>query len=266
MTLRYKHSGAFGDLIYALPICKHFGPGEFYLHLNQIDWIGQHYYGSAPAPFHQGRMTVKDFEYMRSFMLEQAYITSFDCLNTATTEITHNLDRFRPMFVGHPDNYIHIYAEVFGLREIRHTLSSEPWLTVNRPKKPSEPRDVCINRSQRWIPTKPTTEWAMLRPQLEDRSFFVGLPIEYAAFKDQIAWDIPHVLTDTMLDVAEYIAGSALYIGNQSQSLALALGLGKNVICEPRQDLPIERNECYFPTNPRAQYMGLTELKIDHII
>jgi hypothetical protein len=95
---RFKHSGAVGDLIYSLPVVKHFGGGEFYLHLNQIDWIGKHYYGSAPNPFHQGRMTQTDFEYMQGFMEAQTYITKFATMKS-DTEITHNLDRFRPVFV-----------------------------------------------------------------------------------------------------------------------------------------------------------------------
>lgn len=265
MTIRYKHSGAFGDLIYGLPICKHFGPGEFYLHLNQIDWIGQHYYNSRPAAFHQGRMTQQDYAYMKDFMVSQSYITRFEILDPRIQEITHNLDRFRAPFVGHPDNYIHIYADVFGLGSIKEQLSAEPWLTVNNPR-PQADRPVCINRSQRWLPTHPYQDWSRLRVKLEPLSFFVGLDIEYEAFRNQIGWHIPHVKTETMLEVAELIAGSKLYIGNQSQGLALAIGLGKNFICEARQDLPIERNECYFATNPRGQYMGLTELNLDHII
>jgi hypothetical protein len=73
-----------------------------------MDWIGQHYYGAPPTAFHQGRMTQDDFDYMRDFMEAQEYITLFDVLDPATHEITHNLDRFRPLFVGHPTNYIDI--------------------------------------------------------------------------------------------------------------------------------------------------------------
>ena len=65
---RFKHSGTTGDIIYALPLVQHFGGGEFYLHLNQVDWIGQHYYGSPPAEYHKGRMNEGDFEFMRAFM------------------------------------------------------------------------------------------------------------------------------------------------------------------------------------------------------
>ena len=34
----FKHSGTGGDLLYSLPLVKYLGGGEFYLHLNQIDW------------------------------------------------------------------------------------------------------------------------------------------------------------------------------------------------------------------------------------
>ena len=87
---RFKHSGTFGDLIYGLPLVKHFGGGEFYLHLNQIDWIGQHFYGSKPNPFHQGRLTQNDFDFMKDFMESQSYIEKFSVL----------LIQFRTMFLS----------------------------------------------------------------------------------------------------------------------------------------------------------------------
>jgi hypothetical protein len=57
-----------------------------------------------------------------------------------------------------------------------------------------------------------------------------------------------------MLELAEVIAGAKLFIGNQSQALALAIGLGVPYHCEARQDLPLERNECYFPNQPNGNY------------
>jgi hypothetical protein len=58
-----------------------------------------------------------------------------------------------------------------------------------------------------------------------------------------------------MLELAQYIAGADLYIGNQSQGLALAIGLGlEQICCEARVDMPLERNECYFPDIQRIVY------------
>jgi hypothetical protein len=119
---------------------KHFGGGEFYLHLNQIDWIGKHYYGSSPDPFHQGRMTEKDYDFMYDFMMEQDYIDKFDTLDVKYTEITHDLDRFRRLFVGHPTNYIDIYNATFNIYEdARQRVNTEPWLTVHRPHEFTNP-------------------------------------------------------------------------------------------------------------------------------
>jgi len=251
---KFKHSGAFGDLIYSLALVKHLGGGDFYLHLNQIDWIGQHYYGGQPAPFHQGRMRQDDYDYMFDFMLTQDYINDFDIL-TNNTEITYNLDRFRPAFVGHPGNYVYIYANTFGIRDaaVQEQIRNSPWLTV--PETVQIPdRPIVINRSQRWIPTQPGPAWLAMREQFEDRAVFVGLPIEYQAFTQQLGWTIPHHETHNMLEVAQVIAGADEFIGNQSQSLALAIGLGTKFRCEARTDLPLERNECYFPAHPQGSY------------
>lgn len=250
---RYKHSGALGDLIYSLPVVKHFGGGEFYLHLNQMDWIGQHYYGAAPNPFHQGRMTRQDFDYMRTFMEAQEYITKFDVLSPQT-EITHNLDRFRVPFVGHPDNYLMIYANVFGIEPSE--IIRKPWLTVPEPLF-LEGRNIAINRTRRWIPASLGTQWDDLKSQgVPDQAFFLGLEEEYNLFLKETGWDIPWVHTKDMLTLARFIAGAEIFIGNQSQAYALAVGLGvEEIWCELRTDMPKNRNECYFPAMNNIKYM-----------
>jgi hypothetical protein len=85
---------------------------------------------------------------------------------------------------------------------------------------------------------------------------FVGLPQEYAAFTKSIGWDIPYTATDSMQDLAEVIAGADTFIGNQSQALALAVGLGiEDIIVEARIDMPMERNECFFPKMQNVRYI-----------
>lgn len=251
---KFKHSGAFGDLIYSLPIVKYFGGGEFFLHLDQINWIGQHYYGSPPDPVHRGRLTHADFEFMKSFMERQEYISKFDIL-TAKTEITHNLDKFRVPFVGHPGNYVDVYSTVFGItnKAEQSVLRNTPWLTAD--PHIIDGRTVVINRTQRWIPGTLSNQWQAWRETgMEEKSIFVGLPEEYELFKKATNYNIPYHPTKTMLDLAAVIAGSELYIGNQSVGLALAIGLGKTINCEARQDLPMERNECHFPNREDISY------------
>jgi hypothetical protein len=252
MTNRYKHSGATGDLIYSLPIVKHTGGGAFYLHLNQMDWIGQHYYGSLPTPFHQGRMTQGDYDYMRDFMEAQEYISHFGVMEP-TLEITHNLDRFRPLFVGHPANYLDLYAQV---HRVDPAQMYAPWLSVPTPVR-VEGKPIVVNRTLRWIANEPNPVWADLKEQgLGGQILFVGLPEEYTAFVQATGFSPEYYPTQTMLELASIIAGAETFIGNQSQAYALAVGLGvEDIVLEARMDMPLERNECYFPRFPNIRYV-----------
>ena len=251
----YKHSGTLGDIIYALPIMKHFGGGEFYLHLNQIDWVGQHYYGSPPNPFHKGKMTTNDLEFMRTFLEAQTYITKVAPLDPKLDIITHNLDRFRPSFVRHPGNYVDIYASSFNIMgdDIQSTLRNTPWLSV--PATDIQSKPIVINRTARWTPKILSPKWKTWQDMgWEENAIFVGLPEEHEAFARATGWDIPFRPTDTLLELAQVIANSKQFIGNQSVALSLAIGLGVNWTCEARDDLPLERNECYFPHHPNGEY------------
>jgi hypothetical protein len=59
-----------------------------------------------------------------------------------------------------------------------------------------------------------------------------------------------------MLELAEVIAGAPQFIGNQSSALAMAIGLGvPQILCEARIDMPLERNECYFPQMTNVEYI-----------
>jgi len=252
----FKHSGTTGDLIYSLPIVQHFGGGEFYLHLNQINWIGQHYYGSTPSAFHQGRMNDADFEMLKPLLETQSYITKFQKLDN-NVMVTHNLDKFRPLFVGHPGNYVDIYATAFGITDdaVKEKLRKTPWLKVNSLLKVPG-RDVAINRTSRWIPPTLSNIWNIWKENgVEQRAFFIGLPEEYEEFKKNLGWDIPYQPTNNLLELAQYIAGSNRFIGNQSAALSIAIGLGhRGIWCEGRRDIPIERNECYFRGQHGVKY------------
>ncbi len=252
---RFKHSGTLGDIIYSLAVVRHLGGGEFYLHLDQINWIVKHYYGGTPLPFHQGRMTPEDFKFMQSFMLAQDYITDFAVMDPAKTEITHNLDQFRTLFVGHPGNYVDIYAETFGIRdpEQQKQLRQTPWLSVAEPKV-IEGRNYVINRTGRWNDPQSRDSWISILDQAGDQALFVGLPNEWQDFQAWTGRTLAYQPTKDLLALAEIIAGAEQFIGNQSVALSLAIGLGVNTACEARKDLPRERNECWFPDQPNVEY------------
>jgi len=253
----FKHSGTLGDIVYGLPIMKYFGGGEFYLHLGQVDWITQHYYGGQPDPYHQGRMTEKDAEFMRPFMEAQAYITKFDVLDPKNTAITHNLDKFRPLFVGHPGNYIATYCMAFGIKDpvTMKQISDGPWLTVPNPK-PIPGKPYVINRTARgFAPPGCNPAWTQWRENgVDQESVFVGLPKEYDDFKQLTGWNLDYYPIKNMLELAEVIAGAEKFIGNQSVALSIAQGLRVPYTYETRRDLPEHRNESYFPNHQDGSY------------
>ena len=188
-------------------------------------------------------------------MLAQDYINRFEPSNPKQ-EIKYNLDRFRPLFVGHPGNYIDTYSSAFNIMdpEVRAQIRLTPWLTVPAPAI-IDGRTIVINRTLRWLPLSPSPQWLKWKDEgIEDRAVFVGLADEYEAFTQNIGLDIPYQPTTTMLELAMIISGAEAFIGNQSQCLALAIGLGRPYACEARADLPLDRNECYFGDNPRGNY------------
>jgi len=258
---KFKHSGTFGDILYGMPIVKYFKGGEYYLHLGQVDWIGQHYYNSPPAEYHQGRMNQKDYEFMKRFMEAQDYITAFKVLDPNTAEITHNLDRFRPYFVNHPANYVKTYALSWGIPamtdpQVALELEQAPWFTVPEPRKISG-KPIVINRSPRGFCAPGVRDrWIEWRDRKEnEQSVFVGLESEHQAFEELVGCKLDHAKTNDLLEVAEVIAGAELFMGNQSMGLALAQGLGVTYQFEIRQDLPLDRNESYFPdSHPQGTF------------
>lgn len=251
----FKHSGAGGDLIYGMSLVKSFGGGMFYLHLDQLNWIGQHYYRSPPAAYHQGRMNSKDFDFFQDFMLAQDYITGFEIFDPKKHEITHNLDKFRPLFVGHPSNYVNTYCMSFGITnpETQNLISGNTWFSVPTPE-PIPGRPMVINRTQRgFSPVQVNPRWTQWRDcGGPEQSVFVGLPDEHEYFERWLGCRIDYRPTKTLLELAQVVAGAQEFVGNQSMALALAQGLGIPYTFERRQDLPLERNESYFPNHPQG--------------
>jgi ADP-heptose:LPS heptosyltransferase len=228
-----------------------------FVSLNRLNWIGKHYYGSEPADYHKGRFTQEDFEFIKPLLAAQPYITEVSVLDPKTTEITHNLDRFREIFVNHPGNYVDCYSTVFGISDTatRTTLRLSTWLEVKNPRvRPGKP--IVINRTQRWIPKNQLNpQWSQWKSEgIGQRAVFIGLPHEYQAFVNDTGIDLEYLPTNNMLEMAEIIAGAHQFIGNQSVALSLAIGLGTPTWCEYRRDLPNERNECWGFNPGRVNY------------
>jgi hypothetical protein len=128
---------------------------------------------------------------------------------------------------------------------------TQPWLSV----EPEEQAPIVVARSPRyqnhWFP------WKELVGEFGKHMHFVGLEPEY----DQFCHECGHVArlrTNALYDVARAIAGSQVFIGNQSSPFAIAEGLKHRVIQETSLCSP----DCIFH-RPEAIHCYDGELDVE---
>ena len=198
-TSIFKHSGARGDIIYGLPVIKEMGGGVLALNLKGNTYVGK--------PIEAG----KDFNEFRQFLMTQDYIKDVIAWDPDEHQPMIDLDRFREM-ISHCELLSECHLKRFG---IEFNLS-QPWLTIGEPKHVA---DIIINRSTRYYGF---LNWNLLRERRK-QCLFVGFPNEYREFVARgVGLNIGFYQTDDYLDLAKVIAGSKLFIGNQSFAFSLA--------------------------------------------
>jgi len=125
--------------------------------------------------------------------------------------------------------------------------SSAPWLLNVEPSPRSKGR-VVINRTGRY--RNPVFPWAEVVKHFRNRLLFVGLKHEWREFIGHYGY-VEFQPTDNMLEVAQLIQGSDLFIGNQSCANAIAEGLKHDCI----QEVSLEFPDCVY-TRPNAQHVA----------
>jgi hypothetical protein len=227
----FKHSGAIGDVIYALPTVRALGGGTMLLPTGKPSNFWNAFYGD-PLPI------------LRRLLEAQPYITTVQAYESQPVD--YDLDDFRKFFA------LHCYLETVTLCDM-HLMSfglgtgerDEPWLTVMGKPLP-DGRSVILCRSQRY--RSAFFNWRRLLDQVGERAVFCGLPVEHQAFEEEVG-PVPYLPTSDLYELAQYICTCALFVGNQSSPYAIAEGLKVNTIQEVSPDCP----NCIF-IRPGAQY------------
>lgn len=223
-NLTFRHSGPFGDIIYALGVIKAKGGGHLCI-------------GTSPGP----RITITKelFDVIAPLAEFQPYIrgVEFD----PTSQVDHDLDIFRPIL--REDNY------TFG-RTIMSCIAeaagcgcppdNAPWLEIDH-SVVVDGKPIVINRTVRYRNHK--FPWPKIADKYRDKCVFLGTPEEHELMKMQFEWpELKRFSTRTMLDAARVISGCQLFIGNQSSLYAIAEGLKKPVI----QEVFLFHADCLF--------------------
>lgn len=213
----FSHSGKLGDIVYSLAAVQVFGETRYYI-----------------------KVTEKHL----SETVAKSILPLLECQpNIAAAKIwsgevvDHNLDRFRN---HHPmrRNLADCHLKALGLDV---TLSDRQWLQV--PEVEEHPVVFARSLSFRGIPGF----WEETYRLLGKEAIFVGTEQEHEEFEFHIG-DVAFRPTQNLLELAQVIAGTKLFIGNQSCPYAIAEGLKRPAM----QEVYLITPNCVFPREEAA--------------
>ena len=212
MLSTFRHSGDLGDVIYAMPTMRALGGGSLLLY-----------------PHRKTRVTRESTKLIQPLLEAQKYIDSVEYSPLAAR---YDLDEWLGKYDGRLSLAVSC-ARAFGLPD---AIVDEPWIELNEMRAVAP---VVMHRSPRY--RLKMFPWHLAVNKYRGKCVFVGLKEEHQDFVSCFGY-IPYYPTKDFLELAEVIAGSWLYIGNQSSPYAVAEGLKHNSI----QEVWLEQPNCLF--------------------
>lgn len=211
--ISFSHSGHAGDIIYSIPTMYELAEGRkinLYLSLNQPN---RDFTKQMRHPNGNVMLTEKSVELIAPLLLVQKDFIRCEALAGQT--IHYDLTAFREYpFDYRMGSIARWYFLTYGIsRDL-----SKPWLQV----RPNESFNdaLVIARSSRY--RTPKIDYGFLKKY--PRVVFVGMPDEFADIQQKIPALI-YQPVQNFSELASVIAGSKLFIGNQSFPFSLAEAL-----------------------------------------
>lgn len=232
---KYKtffHAGDTGDVIAFLPVIRAMGGGTLILGKSHLDLPREKH---AREPMTEARVA-----FIKPLLESQPYIK-----RVLRIDGYHDADIDMSAFRTSP----HDLNESLTSWQARYAgvqVDLSPWLKVT-PSSETIGRTV-IARSLRYHNNM--FGWTAQLAKAKN-PIFIGLPEEHHQFSMTIA-TLPHRQVKDALEMAQLIAGSNLFIGNQSCPCWLAMAMGHKLIQEtwPQcQNSRIERENAEFVLN-----------------
>ena len=232
----FYHCGDFGDIIYALPTIRAMGGGNLV--------IGPEMKLGFEVQTRQ-RFTLDVFNVIAPLLRIQPYLSSVR-FSLTMPEVDVDLNKFRRYFLEEGelrrkgDRRLNLAETHLWTFQQPLDACASPWLAVDKVEKVPD-RPVVIHRSARW--RNHEFPWDQVLKTHGHRAVFVGQAEEHEDFTKEWGCSLPFIATKDFLELARLIAGSELYIGNQSAPYAVAEGLKKNTL----QEVWPEGPNCLFP-------------------
>lgn len=202
----FLHNGDIGDVIASLPVIRHLGGGKVVFTQ-----------GRNPRPFAAGAKALENL------LLAQDYIKAVEWKKTPGIP-DYDFTMFR-------------YNQKRDNRSLAHEQSSHigvtnpdmrPWLAA-MPSPISKGR-VIVSRSARY--QNKAFPWKKVGEHYGEKLAFIGHEDEHRALQAELGRRLERYVVRDFMDIAELIAGSELFIGNQSSPCWVAMALGHPLIQE----------------------------------
>jgi len=268
---KYKHQQKIGDLFYTLPVLKDFcdtnGHPPCEVYVAPKDW-GENTHTmdacKAMLPLLESQYYIKKAGIYKKGMeidrdLKKVWWLKETRMVYRKRKLEERIQKYGPHCkkVNEKDPWCDCgFTEVMNdpLMNLCHnivynfgkplTITDDPWLEIPDPKRVAP---VVISRSDRYKNYK--FPWKTLWKKYRQKAVFVGLRYEWKLFCKRVDDEVPFYPTNNFLEVGQVIAGSQLFIGNQSAPYAVAEGMKHNTIQETSPRIP----SIYF-NRPNARY------------
>lgn len=217
--VNFKHSGHLGDIIYAIPAMLSLAQGR---KINLLMHLGQPgvYSSKMKHPNGTAKLNAKSVELLTSLLLNQPQFNSIQVYTSQHVHYDLDLIHAYPLDLK-MGSITHWYFWTFGITGD----VTKPWLTATPDNSFKDA--IVISRTQRY--RTPGINYSFL--QQYPRIVFIGLDAEYQDLKQEIP-HLEHCPVKDFEHMARVIAGSKLFIGNQSFAYALAEALKVNRVLE----------------------------------
>lgn len=238
--MKVCHSGAIGDLIYAIPYIRTLG--------QQIDlYIGEHnFVKGIPDEFTSSEqyemlgeiypesktLKANNTGYSNYSLLKRLLLEQDDIIKSVNPLIDKNiidvdLDQFRNSW----NPMIHISDIYFQHYKCSGQWKGKPFL-FNIPNNDEFRGVICCTRSGRYTAKNGIEKWKLQLQKFKNRKMiFLGIESEYEYFRENIM-DIEYIKTNDIYDVAVIINSCDFGIFNATGNLSISIGLNKNRLIE----------------------------------
>lgn len=208
----FKHSGNAGDIIYALPAMRALAKDLPLAIRLKVD-VPAHY-GKRPHPLGNVTFNRRMFDMLQPLLMAQPGVASCEVYREGD-RVDYDMDAMRAYpFPQHSGHIARWYFLTFAV----NADLGRPWLQAQPDTAFSD--SIVLARSQRYH--APLIDHAFLAAY--PRVVFIGVDVEFEEMRRKIP-HLEHHRVDNFLQMASVIAGSRLFIGNQSFPFAVAEAL-----------------------------------------